>query len=168
MHLIYARFITMFLFDIGVIDFQEPFKKVIHQGMITKDGHKMSKSRGNTVNPDEYDPDELRMYLMFIGHYFEGGDWDDSRIKGVRRALNKWAEWLKETGGDDEEKFALGELQDKIHGYVEAWKLNKVVSTLMEFYNNHKHLKPNAEVRHQIMEIISCFAPGFVNRVERK
>ena len=70
MHLIYARFITKFLFDIGYIDFDEPFQKVIHQGMILKDGEKMSKSRGNVVNPNEYEPQELRMYLMFINHYF--------------------------------------------------------------------------------------------------
>ena len=82
MHLIYARFINMFLYDQGIVPEEEPFKKLIHQGMITKDGSKMSKSTGNVVNPEDYDQDELRMYLMFIGHYFDGGDWDDSKIKG--------------------------------------------------------------------------------------
>jgi len=87
MHLIYARFINMFLYDQGYVTEEEPFKKLIHQGMITKDGTKMAKSIGNVVNPDDYDPDELRMYLMFLGHYFDGGDWDDSKIKGIRRIL---------------------------------------------------------------------------------
>ena len=72
MHLIYARSINMFLYDQGIVPEEEPFKKLIHQGMITKDGSKMSKSIGNVVNPEDYDQDELRMYLMFIGHYFDG------------------------------------------------------------------------------------------------
>jgi leucyl-tRNA synthetase len=61
------------IYDIAFIDFEEPFKRVIHQGMILKDGQKMSKSKGNVVNLDDYDSDEIRFYLMFIGHYFDGG-----------------------------------------------------------------------------------------------
>ena len=80
MHLIYARFITMFLYDIGFIDFEEPFTKVIHQGMILNNGEKMSKSKGNVINLDSYDSDEIRFYLMFIGHYFDGGSWNDKNI----------------------------------------------------------------------------------------
>lgn len=68
MHLIYSRFITKFLFDIGYINFDEPFKQVIHQGMILKDGEKMSKSKGNIIDPKQYNSRELRMYLMFINH----------------------------------------------------------------------------------------------------
>jgi|GEM_PF-1530436 len=160
MHLIYARFITMFLHDIGVVDFEEPFKKIVHQGMITKDGNKMSKSKGNIVSPDEYDPAVIRMYLSFIGHYFDGGDWDDSNIKGIKRAFGKWQRWIEEEG---EEEFDFSELIKKIDGYTEAFKFNKVVSTLMEFYNKNKSRKMNGNSKQKFIEIVSCFAPNCVS-----
>lgn len=108
MHLIYARFITMFLHDIGFIDFEEPFKKVVHQGMILKGGQKMSKSKGNTVNLDQYyDPDEIRFYLMFIGHYFDGGNWSDQSILGVKRFISRMKVWFQREGTDVADVAAL-------------------------------------------------------------
>jgi len=93
MHLLYARFFCMFLHDIGLIDFDEPFLKLRHQGMITNKGAKISKSRGNVVNPDpfvnRYGSDTFRMYLMFMGSYAHGGDWDDSGINGISRFLGR-------------------------------------------------------------------------------
>ena len=93
MHLLYARFITKALRDLKILNFDEPFKKLYHQGTITKDGAKMSKSKGNTVAPDkfieEYGSDTFRIYLMFMGPYDEGGDWNDKGIKGIYRFLNK-------------------------------------------------------------------------------
>lgn len=160
MHLIYARFITMFLHDIGVIDFEEPFNRVVHQGMITKDGSKMSKSKGNVVSPDEYDPAVIRFYLMFIGHYFDGGDWNDSNIKGIKRAFGKWQRWMDEIGEDD---IDFTELISKIDGYTRAFKFNKVVSTLMEFYNKNKGKRMNSRSKQQFVEIVSCFAPDSVS-----
>jgi leucyl-tRNA synthetase len=64
---------------------EEPFKKVIHQGMILNNGEKMSKTKGNVINPDDYQPSILRFYMMFIGHYFDGGSWDDKNINGITR-----------------------------------------------------------------------------------
>ena len=91
MHLLYARFITKALRDFGYLTFNEPFKKLIHQGTITKDGAKMSKSRGNTVSPDLFvdqcGSDTFRCYLMFMGPYDEGGDWNDKGIKGINKLL---------------------------------------------------------------------------------
>lgn len=161
MHLIYTRFIHMFLYDQGVVPCEEPFKKLIHQGMITKDGAKMSKSIGNVVNPDDYDSDELRTYLMFIGHYFDGGDWDDSKIKGIRKAFARWDRWISEPG---EDVVDIVSLKEKINGYVEAFKFNKVVSTLMEFYNENKNKKINTSNAVAFKEIVNCFAPNFKNR----
>ena len=93
MHLLYARFITKALRDLKLVNFDEPFKKLYHQGTITKDGAKMSKSKGNTVAPDkfieQYGSDTFRIYLMFMGPYDEGGDWNDKGIKGIYRFLNK-------------------------------------------------------------------------------
>jgi leucyl-tRNA synthetase len=93
MHLMYARYFCMFLHDIGLIDFDEPFLKLRHQGTITNKGAKISKSKGNVINPDyfieNYGSDTFRMYLMFMGSYSLGGDWDDSGINGVSRFLGR-------------------------------------------------------------------------------
>ena len=160
MHLIYSRFINMFLYDQGYVTEEEPFKRVVHQGMITKSGTKMAKSTGNVVNPDDYDPDELRMYLMFLGHYFDGGDWDDSKIKGIRRALGKWGRWIK-AATEDGEEVDTEKLKEDIDGFVMSFKFNKVISTMSEFYNKNKGKNINKETAKRFEQMIICFAPGF-------
>ncbi len=91
MHLIYARFINMVLHDLGHLGFEEPFQRLSHQGTITNQGAKMSKSRGNVINPrlylDKFGADAFRCYLMFMGDYSQGGDWDDTGIQGMFRFL---------------------------------------------------------------------------------
>lgn len=94
MHLIYARFMTKALRDLGYLSFDEPFKKLIHQGMILgTDGNKMSKSKGNTVSPDTYiekfGSDVFRLYLMFGFDYTKGGPWNDDGIKSISRYLTR-------------------------------------------------------------------------------
>ncbi len=160
MHLIYARFIHMFLHDIGVVSEEEPFKKLVHQGMITMDGEKMSKSKGNVANPSDYDQDEIRLYLMFIGHYFDGGDWDDSKIKGITRFVNRLRRWL-ENSSENGETLPLDDFIGKIDGYTESFKFNKVLSTFMEFYNKNKKKEISKETAKNLYNIFSCFAPGF-------
>lgn len=158
MHLIYARFIHMVLYDYGIVPTEEPFKKVIHQGMITRNGNKMSKSKGNAISPDDYDPDELRMYLMFIGPYFEGGEWSDKNIIGIRRFLNRMRIWLENDGNDN---IDIHELETTINKYVESFKFNKVISTFMEFMNKNKHKKLNYNSRENILKMLKVFSPGF-------
>lgn len=158
MHLVYARFVNMFLYDIGVTPFEEPFKKLIHQGMIIKDGEKMSKSKGNVVNPDDYDPDEMRLYLMFIGPYFDGGDWNDNSIVGIRRFIHRMSTWT-DKANEHGENIDTAILVNKINGYVESFKFNKVVSTMMEFYNKNKNTIMDIETAKSIKEILNCFAP---------
>jgi len=81
------------LYDLGLVNFDEPFQRLVHQGMITNNGAKMSKSRGNVVNPDtfvqKYGADTFRMYMMFMGSYEEGGNWNDEGITGIHRFINR-------------------------------------------------------------------------------
>lgn len=158
LHLIYARFIHYFLYDIGVVPVEEPFARVVHQGMITSSGAKMSKSKGNSVSPDEYDPDELRLYLMFLGHYFDGGDWNDQHIKGVRKFLSRMKIWLSETGSDHLDLTSFTMTVDRM---VKSFKFNKVVSGFMELYNKNKNLRLDQASRDRLVEILRVFAPGF-------
>jgi len=89
MHLIYARFVTMVLHELGYAHSSEPFQRLVHQGLITNQGAKMSKSKENVVSPDTFverhGSDVFRMYLMFMGPYSDGGDWSDTGIKGIDR-----------------------------------------------------------------------------------
>ena len=163
MHLIYARFINMFLYDLGIVECEEPFKKLIHQGMITHSGEKMSKSKGNVINPDDYDSDELRLYLMFIGHYFDGGDWDDSKINGIRRFINRLRLWLN-SATDDGENIDISNFEKLIDGYTESFKFNKVVSSFMEFYNSNKNKVPSKSVADKIERIFVCFCTNFKSK----
>jgi leucyl-tRNA synthetase len=97
LHLLYSRFITTVLHDLGHLPFEEPFVRFRAHGLLTKDGAKMSKSKGNVVNPDqyieEYGADTLRTYLMFLGPYDRGGDFSDRGIAGIRRFLNRVWQW---------------------------------------------------------------------------
>lgn len=157
MHLIYARFITKFLYDIGYISFDEPFTKVIHQGMITYNGQKMSKSKGNTISIGDYEPGHLRMYLMFINHYFEGGSWSDESFKGVVRFDTRMKRWLNEATPDGAD-INIQPFIDKVSNYFESWKTNKVISEWMIFYNQHKDKNLSFATRDRIRtfyEIIS-------------
>ncbi len=93
LHLMYSRFVTMALKDWGYLDFEEPFPNFFAHGLVIKEGAKMSKSKGNVVNPDEYiklyGTDALRMYLMFMGPFSEGGDFRDSGMEGMHRWVGR-------------------------------------------------------------------------------
>lgn len=160
MHLIYARFIHYFLYDLGIVPQEEPFNKVIHQGMITCDGAKMSKSKGNAVNPDAYDADELRFYLMFLGPYTAGGDWNPRGIVGVRRFFSRMKIWLNNASSDGV-SIDTNTLHEKIRRDMESWKVNKVVSDFMEFYNANKDKTINPDSKEKILALLRVFAPGF-------
>ncbi|MDY2611273.1 MAG: leucine--tRNA ligase, partial [Oscillospiraceae bacterium] len=145
LHLLYSRFYTKFLYDIGVIDFDEPFQKLFNQGMITgKNGIKMSKSKGNVVSPDDlvrdYGCDSLRMYELFVGPPELDAEWDDRGIDGVYRFLNKF--WNLVMDNKDKNVEPTKEMLKLRHKMVhlitqrlESFSLNTVVSGFME-YNN--------------------------------
>ena len=158
MHLIYARFIHMFLYDIGVVPVEEPFKKVIHQGMILNEGEKMSKTKGNTINPDDYNQDELRFYLMFIGHYFDGGSWSDKNISGIRRFIGRFKEWMSREG---DEVIDIEQFKQRVFGYTESFKFNKVVSEFMTLVNNHRTKNITPQIKTELIKMIKIYMPGF-------
>jgi leucyl-tRNA synthetase len=157
MHLIYFRFITMFLYDIGFIDFEEPVIKLIHQGMILNEGEKMSKTKGNVVCLDDYDPDIIRFYLMFIGHYFDGGSWSDENIIGIQRFINKMKTWLSKTGDDtiDIESF-----KKTIFDYTDSFKFNKVVSSFMILLNQNKSKSLTSECKEELIKLLEIYTPA--------
>ena len=142
LHLLYSRFYTKFLYDIGEVDFQEPFKHLFNQGMITRNGIKMSKSRGNTVSPDElvenYGCDSLRMYELFIGPPELDAEWDDRGIDGVHRFINKLWRLVKENKAVKETR-EMERIRHKmvyeITNRMENFHLNTVVSGFMEHTN---------------------------------
>ena len=135
LHLLYSRFIAMVLKDAGYISFEEPFTKFRAHGLIIRDGKKMSKSKGNVVNPDEYidkfGADALRLHLMFLGPLEEGGDFRDAGMVGVTRFLNRL--W----------KLA-GEIKPK-KGEMSPW-LNKTIKEITEDIPNLKYNTAIAEL----------------------
>ena len=145
LHLLYSRFYTKFLHDIGVIDFDEPFKKLFNQGMITgKNGIKMSKSKGNVVSPDalvrDYGCDALRMYELFVGPPELDAEWDERGIEGVARFLSRFWNLVQDSKDKDvAETREMVRLRHKLVFDIEQrfnqFNLNTVISGFME-YNN--------------------------------
>jgi leucyl-tRNA synthetase len=145
LHLLYSRFITMVLHDFGKLAFEEPFPKLRAHGLIIKDGAKMSKSRGNVVVPDAYiqqwGADTLRMYLMFLGPFQEGGDFRDTGIVGVRRFLDKlWATAHEAAGREgpplpDAVARKLHQTIQKVTADTARLDYNTAIAALMEYLN---------------------------------
>jgi leucyl-tRNA synthetase len=142
LHLLYSRFITMVLKDLGYIDFEEPYKKFFGHGLITKDGAKMSKSKGNVINPDEmiekYGVDTVRLYLRFLGDFSQGGDWRDDGADGMSRFVKKVWQTFHELEGVDQgvEKTQIIDKTVKVIGEdLEKLSFNTAVARYMEFIN---------------------------------
>ena len=145
LHLLYSRFYTKFLYDIGVVGFEEPFKKLFNQGMITgKNGIKMSKSKGNVISPDDlvrdYGCDSLRLYELFVGPPELDSEWDDRGIDGVYRFLVKLWNLVLDNADKDVKASSemIRERNKMIHTIttrLDSFSLNTVVSGFME-YNN--------------------------------
>jgi len=170
LHLMYVRFITMALHDVGLIEFEEPFETFRAHGMIIKDGDKMSKSRGNIVNPDEYieryGADCLRSYLMFMGPYLEGGDFRDEGIKGVRHFLDRvWRriteiEILDEEVADSETLYALHFATRSVTEDVKRLSYNTALARLMEMVNHAYKADVRARTYYEtLLRLLAPFAP---------
>ncbi len=148
LHLLYVRFVAMALYDWGLLHFDEPMKKFRANGLLIKDGAKMSKSKGNVINPDEYiknfGADALRMYLMFIAPFEQGGDFRDAGILGIERFLQKvWRygeTWLKNKSSEADPEVlklekSLHRAIKKLSDDIENLHFNTAISTLMVFMN---------------------------------
>jgi leucyl-tRNA synthetase len=144
LHLLYSRFYTKFLNDIGVLDFDEPFERLFNQGMIGKNGAKMSKSKGNVVSPDElvndYGCDSLRLYELFVGPPELDSEWDDRGMDGVYRFINRFYNLVMDNKDKNIEATPdMVKVRHKmiydITNRLETLSLNTVVSGFME-YNN--------------------------------
>ena len=169
MHLIYARFVMMALKDFGFVTHDEPFKQLIHQGVITNQGAKMSKSKGNVVSPDSfvnfYGSDVFRMYLMFMGPFTYGGDWSDTGIKGVARFVQRT--WRMMSANADAKTADGAETITMLHQTIknvtdsmDRLHFNTAISSLMECLNAfEKKDAINLETVKTFVKLLSPIAP---------
>lgn len=173
LHLLYSRFYTKFLYDIGVIDFDEPFHRLFNQGMITgKNGIKMSKSKGNVVSPDDlvrdYGCDSLRLYELFVGPPELDSEWDDRGIEGVYRFISRfWKLVMDQKDQDVKETKELIKLRNRlvydVTTRLENFSLNTVISAFMEYNNKLIELSRKGGVDKKTLEtfvqLLAPFAP---------
>jgi leucyl-tRNA synthetase len=173
LHLLYARFITKFLHDEGYLTFEEPFLKLRHQGLIQgTDGQKMSKSRGNVVNPDdivaEFGVDTLRLYEMFMGPFEDGSPWDTRGILGSERFLKRFWKYFdmvrsgekKSANPEVNARAALHKTIKKVGEDIEGFKFNTAISALMILLNELEKAEPLApEDMKSLLKLIHPFAP---------
>ncbi|MGB4751486.1 MAG: leucine--tRNA ligase [Fervidobacterium sp.] len=188
LHLLYSRFITKVLNDLGYVNFDEPFDNLFTQGMIYKDGWKMSKSKGNVVSPDDmiqkYGADTLRMYILFMAPPEKDAEWNDAGIEGVnrfiRRLWNNYYRILDLLSSDNESSLDLTKeeksLRRKLHSMIKkikediegGFKFNTAIAGLMEFNNQLMEYldnveRPNTKLLKEVAEnvalILSPFAP---------
>jgi len=168
LHLMYSRFIWMVLYDLGYVNFsakggpatgwEEPFPNFYAHGLLIKDGAKMSKSRGNIINPDEYiekyGTDVLRLYLSFMGPYADGGDFRDSGIAGMQRFLRRiWTNFQSWQGmeiTDDDIYTKLEQIMhlcnQKVTRGIKQFKYNTAIAALMQFMNAFEENKSSYEI----------------------
>ncbi|MBI5413486.1 leucine--tRNA ligase [Candidatus Peregrinibacteria bacterium] len=172
MHLLYARFLTKVLYDAKIIHFDEPFTRLVHQGMITKDGSKMSKSKGNVVSPDsfveKYGSDVFRMYLMFMGPFTDGGDWNDRGITGIARFADRvWTLMLDKHAEKDTEAL-LRELHGaikKVGEQIEVFHFNTAISAMMELTNLAYKDGMSLKSKKLFAQILAPFAPHLAEEI---
>lgn len=168
MHLLYARFFTKALRDMGYLNFDEPFKSLVHQGLILgPDGEKMSKSKGNTVAPDplveEYGSDVLRGYLMFGFNYVEGGPWTDDGIVAINKFYRK-VERLCEAIKEDDSRYndidkVLHNSIKVIRNDIEKFQFNTSMSKIMEYTNILVKYEQSGIPRYYIEQLLLLLAP---------
>jgi leucyl-tRNA synthetase len=168
LHLLYARFVTMALHDMGHVPFEEPFTRFRAHGLIVKEGSKMSKSRGNVVVPDQYiaewGADTIRTYLMFLGPYQEGGDFRDAGISGPYNFLTR----LWDAALSSKEREIDAGVEQKLHATIkkvtedlEALSYNTAIAAMMEYLNVVRAggRTPERAAVEPLVRLVAPFAP---------
>ncbi|MGM9646440.1 MAG: class I tRNA ligase family protein, partial [Eubacteriales bacterium] len=168
LHLLYSRFWAKFLYDMDIIKCKEPYKKRTAHGMILgENGEKMSKSRGNVVNPDdviaEYGADTLRLYEMFIGDFEKAAPWNPASIRGCKRFLDRVAA-LSETasgkGVTKELEGSLHKLIKKVTNDIDDMKFNTAIAAMMSFINEVYDLgRITVDEYETLLKLLNPFAP---------
>ena len=168
LHLLYSRFWHKFLYDIGVVPTKEPYQKRTSHGMILGEGgEKMSKSRGNVVNPndivDAYGADTLRLYIMFIGDFEKAAPWSDNAVKGCKRFLDRvWNLAEQKREGDaysHENEAVIHRTIKKVGEDIESMKFNTAIASLMSLVNQYYDKTPSRGDIRVLLELMSPFAP---------
>ena len=161
-HLMYSRFFTKAIRDMGLIDFGEPFKKLFNQGVILSEGQKMSKSRGKQINPDDLvkdlGADAVRAYMMFVGPWDQGGEWADTGISGISRWLNRvWNQVLEQyqpRATDEDSNRSLRRLTHqtirRATTDIDRMRFNTMLAALMEFSNELAEVRERADVSRDV------------------
>ncbi len=171
LHLLYSRFFTKFFQDLGMIDFSEPFTKLLTQGMVLKDGEVMSKSRGNIVDPDsmivKYGADTLRLFMLFAAPPETELEWDDRGLEGANKFLNRvWRiqDNLKEKA-DESLIRALHKAIKKISADYEEFKFNTAIASIMELVNAIYQSGADRRVYSDLIILLSPIAPHFCEEI---
>lgn len=169
LHLLYSRFVTMVLSDIGLINFEEPFTKFRAHGLLIKDGAKMSKSKGNVINPDDYvkqfGADALRTHLMFLAPFEQGGDFRDAGILGITRFLDRvWKLGQnviakKKVEKDENRERVLHKTIKKVTNDIESLQYNTAISALMMLLNEVEEYGLSRKEFEVFLKLIAPFAP---------
>lgn len=168
LHLLYSRFWAKFLYDIGVLSCPEPYAKRTSHGMILgENGEKMSKSRGNVVNPDdiinEYGADTMRLYEMFIGDFEKSAPWSSQSIKGCKRFLERFAgltELVKGTGVTPELESSFHKTIKKVTEDIETLKMNTAIAAMMSLINEiYDHGSLTTDELNVFIRLVCPFAP---------
>ena len=174
LHLLYSRFWHKFLCDIGVVPTKEPYKKRTSHGMILGEGgEKMSKSRGNVINPNDvvaqYGADTMRLYIMFIGDFEKAAAWSDNAVKGCKRFLDRvWnlAENLTEEAGYSKaNESAVHKTIKKVSDDIEAMKFNTAIAALMALVNDFYQNGCSRGDYAALLLMLSPFAPHMVEEL---
>ena len=168
LHLLYSRFWAKFLYDIDVIGCKEPYKKRTAHGMILgENGEKMSKSRGNVVNPDdviaEYGADTLRLYEMFIGDFEKAAPWNPASIRGCKRFLDRVSslpEIVKGTGVTEKHESSMHKLIKKVTNDIDTMKFNTAIAAMMAFINDvYEYGSLTSDELAIFIKLLNPFAP---------
>jgi leucyl-tRNA synthetase len=168
-HLIYARFWHKFLFDIGVVTTEEPFGRLEFLGFIlAPDGSKMSKSKGNTINPDdivkEFGSDTFRIYEMFMAPFEATAIWSTSSIKGVKRFVERVEKLQSKIGNPCQNQNIIHQTIKKVGEDIEGFKFNTAVSQMMIALNEFEAKGISQEEYDKFMSILAPFAPNVSNK----